>query len=215
MQAMQQSKRRLLPHRRYGYTQKAYISGHKILWHTGEYEDGTLGEIFINSHKEGATFRSLLNGFAMLFSTALQHRVPLKTLVEMFLGTKFEPSGIVSGHPVVKIASSIFDLIAQDLAHYYLHNQIDKKKINNSIVLENVALDRFAIHSSDGIALDAFDSPLEIANNHNTDISNNDAGITYNAVNSGSLCPECGHASVITTGQCGTCQRCAYHTGCG
>ena len=99
------AKRRKLPHRRNGYTQKAVIGGHKIYLRTGEYEDGTIGEIFVDMHKEGAAFRSLMNSFAIAISLGLQHGVPLEEFVEAFIYTRFEPNGIVSGNDSIKTVS--------------------------------------------------------------------------------------------------------------
>ena len=100
-----------LPKRRAGYTQEARVGGHKIFLRTGEYENGTLGEIFIDMHKEGAAFRSLMNCFAMSVSVGLQYGVPLQTYVDQFTFTRFEPQGPVEGHPYVKFATSIVDFI--------------------------------------------------------------------------------------------------------
>ncbi len=100
-----------LPKRRRGFTQEARVGGHKIFLRTGEYEDGTLGEIFIDMHKEGAAFRSLMNCFAMAVSVGLQYGVPLETYVEQFTFTRFEPQGLVEGHPYVKFSTSIVDYL--------------------------------------------------------------------------------------------------------
>jgi|CZKU01.1.fsa_nt_gi ribonucleoside-diphosphate reductase alpha chain len=110
-----------LPKRRHGYTQEARVGGHKIFLRTGEYEDGTLGEIFIDMHKEGAAFRSLMNCFAMSVSVGLQYGVPLQTYVDQFTFTRFEPQGPVEGHPYVKFATSIVDFIFRSLGVEYLH----------------------------------------------------------------------------------------------
>ncbi|MDX1971531.1 MAG: LAGLIDADG family homing endonuclease [Candidatus Sumerlaeia bacterium] len=114
------SKRRRLPERRSGYTQKATIGPHKLYLRTGEYEDGTLGEIFIDMHKEGAAFRSLMNCFAIAVSTGLQHGVPLEKYVNAFVFTRFEPNGTVRGNPYIKRATSIIDYIFRELAISYL-----------------------------------------------------------------------------------------------
>ena len=97
------ARRRRLPDRRAGYTQKARIGNHKIYLRTGEYEDGTLGEIFIDMHKEGAAFRSMTNCFAIAISLGLQHGVPLEEFVDAFLFTRFEPNGMVQGNPHIKM----------------------------------------------------------------------------------------------------------------
>jgi ribonucleoside-diphosphate reductase alpha chain len=109
-----------LPKKRRGFTQEAYVGGHKVFLRTGEYEDGTLGEIFIDMHKEGAAFRSLMNCFAMSVSVGLQYGVPLDTFVEQFTFTRFEPHGVVSGHPNIKFSTSIVDYIFRVLGVEYL-----------------------------------------------------------------------------------------------
>ena len=109
-----------MPQRRSGYTQKAIIGGHKVYLRTGEYEDGQLGEIFIDMHKEGAAFRSLMNNFAIAISLGLQHGVPLEEFVEAFTFTRFEPNGPVVGHDHIKMATSILDYIFRELAVSYL-----------------------------------------------------------------------------------------------
>lgn len=114
------AKRRRLPDRRAGYTQKARIGNHKVYLRTGEYEDGTLGEIFIDMHKEGAAFRSMTNCFAIAISLGLQHGVPLDEFVDAFLFTRFEPNGVVQGNPYIKMTTSIIDYIFRELAISYL-----------------------------------------------------------------------------------------------
>jgi len=112
--------RRRLPDRRAGYTQKARIGNHKIYVRTGEYEDGTLGEIFLDMHKEGAAFRSMTNCFAIAVSLGLQHGVPLDEFCDAFLFTRFEPNGVVGGNPHIKMTTSIIDYIFRELAITYL-----------------------------------------------------------------------------------------------
>ena len=112
--------RKPLPNRRLGYTQKAKIGGHSIFIRTGEYEDGSLGEIFLDMHKEGAAFRSLLNSFAITVSLGLQYGVPLEEYVDAFTFSRFEPNGIVQGHDYVKMATSVIDYVFRDLAISYL-----------------------------------------------------------------------------------------------
>ncbi|GAB1722080.1 MAG: vitamin B12-dependent ribonucleotide reductase [Nitrospira sp. CR1.1] len=116
-------KRRSLPARRSGYTQKAIIGGHKLYLRTGEYEDGTLGEIFLDMHKEGAAFRSLMNNFAIAISLGLQHGVPLEEFVEAFVFTRFEPNGPVKLNDRIKMATSIIDYIFRELAITYLERK--------------------------------------------------------------------------------------------
>src|SRR5213078_4169578 len=114
------AKRRRMPERRLGYTQKAIVGGHKIYLRTGEYTDGTIGEIFLDMHKEGAAFRSLMNCFAIAISLGLQHGVPLDEFVDAFVFTRFEPNGMVKGNDRIKMATSVIDYVFRELAITYL-----------------------------------------------------------------------------------------------
>ncbi|RYG42904.1 vitamin B12-dependent ribonucleotide reductase, partial [bacterium] len=114
------SKRRVMPARRRGYTQKARVGGNKVYLHTGEFEDGTLGEIFVDMHKEGAGFRSLMNCFAIAVSLGLQYGVPLEEFAEAFVFTRFEPNGMVQDHENIKMATSVIDYIFRELSMSYL-----------------------------------------------------------------------------------------------
>ena len=114
------ARRRRLPDRRTGYTQKATVGGHKVFLRTGEYEDGALGEIFIDMHKEGAAFRSLMNSFAIAISIGLQHGVPLERFADQFLFSRFEPNGMVKGNSRIKMSTSVIDYIFRELAINYL-----------------------------------------------------------------------------------------------
>ena len=120
IEKMRKSERERLPHRRKSYTQKAIVGGHKVYLHTGEYEDGRLGEIFIDMHKEGAAFRSLMNNFAIAISVGLQYGVPLEEFVEAFTYTRFEPAGLVIGNDSIKNATSVLDYIFRELGVSYL-----------------------------------------------------------------------------------------------
>jgi ribonucleoside-diphosphate reductase alpha chain len=112
--------REKLPSRRKGYTQKAVVGGHKVYLRTGEYDDGRLGEIFVDMHKEGATLRSLLNNFAIAISLGLQYGVPLDEYVDAFTFTRFEPAGMVTGNDTIKMATSILDYVFRELAISYM-----------------------------------------------------------------------------------------------
>jgi ribonucleoside-diphosphate reductase alpha chain len=112
--------RERLPDRRKGYTQKAVVGGHKVYLRTGEYDDGRLGEIFIDMHKEGAALRSIINNFAIAVSLGLQYGVPLDEYVDAFTFTRFEPSGPVQGNEAIKYATSILDYVFRELAVSYL-----------------------------------------------------------------------------------------------
>jgi ribonucleoside-diphosphate reductase alpha chain len=112
--------RERMPDRRKGYTQKAVVGGHKVYLRTGEYDDGRIGEIFVDMHKEGAALRSLLNNFAIAVSLGLQYGVPLEEYVDAFTFTRFEPSGPVQGNDSIKYATSILDYVFRELAVSYL-----------------------------------------------------------------------------------------------
>jgi len=113
------SERKILPNRRRGFTQKARIGGHKIYLHTGEYKDGSLGEIFLDMNEEGATLSGIMNCFAIAVSLGLQHGVPLGKYVEAFTFTKFEPAGMVQGSEHIKMSTSPLDYIFRELAVRY------------------------------------------------------------------------------------------------
>ncbi|MBD3853510.1 MAG: adenosylcobalamin-dependent ribonucleoside-diphosphate reductase, partial [Acidobacteria bacterium] len=115
-----QARRHRLPGRRSGFTQKASVGGHKVYIRTGEYEDNSLGEIFLDMHREGAAFRSLMNCFAIAVSLGLQYGVPLEEYVDAFVFTRFEPSGMVGGHDRIKMATSVIDYVFRELAITYL-----------------------------------------------------------------------------------------------
>jgi ribonucleoside-diphosphate reductase alpha chain len=108
--------REKMPDRRKGYTQKAVVGGHKLYLRTGEYDDGRLGEIFLDMHKEGAAFRAMMNNFAIAISLGLQYGVPLEEYVEAFTFTRFEPAGFVQGNQSIKNATSILDYVFRELA---------------------------------------------------------------------------------------------------
>ena len=112
--------REKLPHRRKGYTQKAIVGGHKVYLRTGEYENGDIGEIFIDMHKEGAGFRAMMNNFAIAISIGLQYGVPLEEFVDAFTFTRFEPAGMVQGNDSIKNATSVLDYVFRELAVSYL-----------------------------------------------------------------------------------------------
>ena len=112
--------RERMPDRRKGYTQKAVVGGHKVYLRTGEYDDGRLGEIFIDMHKEGAALRSFINNFAIAVSLGLQYGVPLEEYVDAFTFTRFEPAGPVQGNNSIKFATSILDYVFRELAVSYM-----------------------------------------------------------------------------------------------
>jgi ribonucleoside-diphosphate reductase alpha chain len=133
-------RRKRLPRRRYGFTQEARIAGHKVFIRTGEYDDGSLGEIFIDMHKEGAAFRSMMNCFAIAVSMGLQYGVPLEDLVDQFVFTRFEPQGRVEGHDNVKSSTSVIDYIFRVLGIEYL-NRMDLAHI-----VDEAPTGRYLVH---------------------------------------------------------------------
>jgi ribonucleoside-diphosphate reductase alpha chain len=168
------SQRRRLPNRRAGYTQKAMVGGHKVYLRTGEYEDGQIGEIFIDMHKEGAAFRSLMNAFAISVSLGLQHGVPLEEFVEAFTFFKFEPNGMVSGNPHIKMSTSVIDYLFRELAVTYL-GRYDLAQVSP----EDLRADEVGRKSntilSDDPREDEFPSkPTLSSNNESTIVKNSD-----------------------------------------
>ena len=138
--------REKLPDRRKGYTQKAVVGGHKVYLRTGEYQDGRIGEIFIDMHKEGAAFRSLMNNFAIAISLGLQYGVPLEEYVDAFTFTRFEPAGLVQGNDAIKNATSILDYIFRELAISYLGRNdlahVAPEEIGNTVLGGGVGQDK-------------------------------------------------------------------------
>ena len=198
--------RKKLPDRRKGYTQKASINNHKVYLRTGEYMDGSIGEIFIDMHKEGAAFRSLMNNFAISISIGLQYGVPLEEFVEAFTFTKFEPSGEVKGNAEIKFTTSILDYIFKELAISYLgrddlsnqtSNQItelipqnygsDYKTENAETVLKNFT-------SKGYIRKKNFDGNLTLISNQNT--SEETEKIKHIKKFEGDPCDRCGNFTV-------------------
>ncbi|NMG38530.1 vitamin B12-dependent ribonucleotide reductase [Chelativorans sp. ZYF759] len=135
--------REKLPNRRKGYTQKAVVGGHKVYLRTGEFDDGRLGEIFIDMHKEGAAFRAMMNNFAIAISIGLQYGVPLEEYVEAFTFTKFEPAGMVQGNDAIKNATSILDYVFRELAVSYLERNdlahVDQSDFSNTALGKGIS----------------------------------------------------------------------------
>lgn len=145
--------REKLPNRRKSYTQKATVGGHKVYLHTGEYDDGRLGEIFIDMHKEGAAFRSLMNNFAIGISLGLQYGVPLEEYVEAFTFTRFEPAGLVQGNDTIKNATSILDYIFRELAVSYLARH-DLAHVDPREIVGETGLGSSDAHTDEQLDLD-------------------------------------------------------------
>ncbi len=230
------AKRRPLPSRRGGYTQKAMIGGHKIYLRTGEYEDGTLGEIFLDMHKEGAAFRSLMNCFAIAISLGLQHGVPLEEFVEAFLFTRFEPNGPVNLSNHIKMSTSIIDYIFRELAITYL----DKKELAQvsqddlrgdsvkqdpectddepadprTITTTTISPERFParqrIHSPVGNGQGNGSHTIEMTQ----DTVATEIDAAYQKGFEGDPCPNCKQFKLVRNGMCLVCRNCGETTGC-
>jgi ribonucleoside-diphosphate reductase alpha chain len=210
-------RRRTLPGRRVGYTQKAKLGGHSIFIRTGEYDDGSLGEIFLDMHKEGAAFRSLLNSFAIAVSLGLQYGVPLEEYVDAFTFSKFEPNGVVQGHDYVKMATSVIDFIFRDLAISYLKRS-DLGQIKPEDLLDNgnknepekrsapASRHIRAREGDPGRALSPGDPPPQRSS----------ALIAEARVKGyeGDPCPACGSFTLVRNGACMKCETCGATTGC-
>ncbi len=223
--------RRRLPNRRGGYTQSATIGGTKLYLRTGEYEDGALGEIFIDIHKEGAAFRSLLNCFAIAVSMGLQHGVPLEEYCEAFLFTRFEPNGMVMGSDTIKLSTSIIDFIFRELSISYL-GRYDLAHVDAEQLMQNQqtkpqsAVASFAPTAgtqplpfedasastpstpAPAMAMAAVGAPAAGATKYAAAQSAREKGYT------GDPCPECGHLTLVRNGACMKCQTCGATTGC-
>lgn len=232
------AKRRRLPDRRTGYTQKAKINGQTVYIRTGEYENGQIGEIFIDMHREGAAFRSLLNCFAISISLGLQHGVPLEEFIEAFVFTRFEPSGMVAGNDKIKFATSVIDYIFRELAVTYLGRHdlahIDpqelKEKTPRSIIqkLSEPEFESEEIISERLIELDKEESrsynfslaPTEPRSIPKS-LMREEQGILTDKVKqamnkgyTGDICPECQSLTMVRNGTCLKCMTCGSTTGC-
>lgn len=199
---------RPLPNKRTGYTQKATIGGHKLYIRTGEYEDGNLGEIFLDMHKEGAAFRSLMNCFAIAISLGLQYGVPLEEFVEAFTFMRFEPNGPVHGHEQIKMCSSIMDYVMRDLAVHYLNRQDLAQVKITSDDLRGDAVKPYAKPNGNGKYLPGAQqvSGREVR----TDAISNARAKGYE----GDACPECNQFTMVRNGTCLKCMTCGSTSGC-
>jgi ribonucleoside-diphosphate reductase alpha chain len=232
------ARRRRLPFRRAGYTQKAVIGGHNVYLRTGEYEDGTLGEIFLDMHKEGAAFRSMMNCFAIAVSLGLQHGVPLEKYVDAFLFTRFEPNGIVQGNPYIKMTTSIVDYIFRELAVTYLGRhelaQVKPSDLAQGPGVDDVGETGFGnggttlVPRTERLDLGATNplAPRTRPNERAIKAVSVGGGLqTVGGTESassiarmkgyeGDACPECGHMTLVRNGTCLKCATCGSTTGC-
>lgn len=203
-----------LPYKRRGYTQKATIDGQTVFVRTGEYEDGTLGEIFVDMHKEGATFRSLMNCFAIAISVGLQYGVPLEEYVEKFTFTRFEPAGMVMGHANIKSATSIIDYIFRMLGYEYL----DRSDLVHVITEQKAIIDNPQMEDGD-INPDKTNVYAPVKNDHGSNAGQaaKKQALTFDVSmgvqSDAPSCNVCGHTTV-RSGTCYKCLNCGNSMGC-
>ncbi|MDR3343805.1 MAG: adenosylcobalamin-dependent ribonucleoside-diphosphate reductase [Treponema sp.] len=214
--------RKPLPGRRTGYTQKAKIGGHSIFIRTGEYNDGTLGEIFLDMHKEGAAFRSLLNSFAIAVSLGLQYGVPLEEYVDAFSFSRFEPNGMVRGHDYVKMATSVIDYIFRDLAISYLKRS-DLGQVRPEDLLstgtKNDSIDSRDAQDSGENSADRNETSAKEIRSEKPRLTSAQSGAAKIAQArikgyEGDPCPACGSFTLVRNGTCMKCDTCGGTTGC-
>lgn len=205
-----------MPAKRQGFTQKAAVGGQTIYVRTGEYEDGTLGEIFIDMHKEGATFRSLMNCFAIAISVGLQYGVPLEEFVDKFAFTRFEPSGMVSGHDNIKSATSIIDYIFRLLGYEYL-NRTDLVHVitEQNAVIGNPQMIDEDQNPDVSNKTESTSNPAPKAEVTSAEFANKKPvfDISGGAQSDAPACTNCGHI-MIRSGTCYKCLNCGTQGGC-
>lgn len=205
-----QKTRESLPNRRLGYTQKAKIGGHSIFVRTGEYDDGRLGEIFLDMHKEGAAFRSLLNSFAIAVSLGLQYGVPLEEYIDAFTFSRFEPNGMVQGHENIKMATSVLDYVFRDLAISY-QDRFDLGQVNPEDLKSTNTQNGKARRQAERLA---FAPELNKTETKKTVLSKDDIKKARMRGYEGDPCPVCGHLTLVRNGTCLKCETCGSTTGC-
>ena len=232
------SNREKLPQRRKGYTQKAIVGGHKVYLRTGEYDDGKLGEIFIDMHKEGAGFRAMMNNFAIAVSVGLQYGVPLEEFVDAFTFTRFEPAGMVQGNDSIKNATSILDYVFRELAVSYL----DRTDLAH-VAPEGARFDEMGGGEDEGrpsqpselkslTMLKQISSAGYLRKRMPQDLMALQAGVSVTAVTTGMAtgldlrakarmqgyegdpCGECGNYTLVRNGTCMKCNTCGGTSGC-
>ena len=235
--------RNRLPSRRKGYTQKAVVGGQKVYLRTGEYVDGNLGEIFIDMHKEGASFRALMNNFAIAVSVGLQYGVPLEEFVDAFTFTKFEPAGMVQGNDSIKQATSILDYIFRELAVSYLDrtdlahvmpkgdlfesalaadegNSAIRDMLSPGFVRKRLPVGMSlsmmaAVEAAPMLVAEAIAAPVETAVATAAPMTALDNRTKAKIQGyEGEACGECGNYTLVRNGTCMKCNTCGGTTGC-
>ena len=228
-----------MPNRRKGYTQKASVGGHKIYLRTGEYEDGSLAEIFIDMHKEGSAFRSLMDCFAIAISLGLQYGVPLERFVDQFTFTRFEPSGVVEGNDTIKMATSILDYIFRELAISYLdrgdlahvqpgdllpdtvgkgeaESNLMRRAASNGFVRHKLTVLDGGAGQSTALAFTNpdLDGPLALSPMPDGDVRLERIRAARMKGYEGDSCDECGNFTLIRNGTCLKCDTFGATSGC-
>jgi ribonucleoside-diphosphate reductase alpha chain len=212
-----------LPKKRRGFTQEALVGGHKVFLRTGEYEDGSLGEIFIDMHKEGAAFRSLMNCFAMAVSVGLQYGVPLETYVEQFTFTRFEPHGPVSGHANIKFSTSIVDYLFRVLGVEYLrrYDFAQVKPTEEPALIEDPTARQLEVPEAEQVV--SFEAEA-VATAESSGPALSAKGSAFDGrgaldaqledmMGDAPVCDSCGHITV-RNGACYKCLNCGNSMGC-
>ncbi len=222
--------RHRLPNRRSGYTQKAVVGGHKVYLRTGEYEDGSLGEVFLDMHKEGAAFRSLMNCFAIAISLGLQHGVPLEEFVDAFVFTRFEPNGMVKGNDAIKMSTSVIDYVFRELAITYL-GRTDLSHVAEEDLRGDALGTKIGQGSVSQRGLPRPQATTErpaappVTARAATPVSGGSGGLARAKVLSasemarlkgyeGDPCGDCGQFTMVRNGTCLKCITCGTTTGC-
>ena len=200
------SERRYLPKRRKGYIREAYVGGHKVFLRTGEYEDGSLGEVFIDMYKEGASFKGLLNCFAVLASKALQYGMPLEELVDSFTFTRFEPAGAVQGHNAIKNSTSILDYVFRSIGYDYLGRKdfVHVKAVDELLETNGENGHTPVVEPSLAVHTEPERSATRTSQVYQAKVQ----GYT------GEQCENCGSMRVKQNGTCKVCDDCGMTTGC-
>jgi ribonucleoside-diphosphate reductase alpha chain len=223
--------REKMPDRRKGYTQKAVVGGHKVYLRTGEYDDGRLGEIFIDMHKEGAAFRAMMNNFAIAISLGLQYGVPLEEYVEAFTFTRFEPAGFVQGNERIKSATSILDYVFRELAVSYLSRNdlahVDPSELGPTTIGQGEAQSKapepapatavvsrgFVRGNSEQKVGEAEMAKLAFSLPAMPSVAEKRAEAKMKGY-VGEACPECANFTLVRNGTCLKCDTCGSTTGC-
>ncbi|WP_315729918.1 adenosylcobalamin-dependent ribonucleoside-diphosphate reductase [Bradyrhizobium sp. SZCCHNRI2010] len=210
-------KREKLPAKRRGYTQRSVVGGHKVYLRTGEYPDGRLGEIFIDMHKEGAAFRSVMNAFAISVSLGLQYGVPLEEFVDAFTFFRFEPSGFVQEHDRIKNATSIIDFVFRDIAINYLDRDdlahVTPEESGHTAIGDGV---KGQVTGQAVVTVTVKEPALRSVSDTRVmgDTKPDKRSIAKLSGYTGDTCGSCGNITMVRNGTCLKCDTCGETTGC-